>query len=39
MTQQEYWNEIRSLAEWLSDNRPAELGGGGVIADLSLIHI
>jgi hypothetical protein len=33
MTQQEYWNEIRSLAEWLSDNRPAELGGEGVVAD------
>jgi len=33
MTQQEYWNEIRSLAEWLSDNRPTELGGGGVTAD------
>mgnify|MGYP001238457470 CR=1 FL=1 len=33
MTQQEYWDQIRSLAEWLSDNRPAELGGEGVIAD------
>lgn len=33
MTQQEYWDEIRSLAEWLSDNRPAELGGEGVTAD------
>ena len=33
MTQQEYWDEIRSLAEWLSDNRPTELGGEGVTAD------
>ena len=33
MTQQEYWDEIKNLAEWLSDNRPAELGGEGVTAD------
>ena len=33
MTQQEYWNEIIRLAKWLSDNRPAELGGEGVTAD------
>ena len=33
MTQREYWDEIRGLAEWLSDNRPAELGGEGVVAD------
>ena len=33
MTRREYWNEIRRLAEWLSDNRPAELGGEGVVAD------
>ena len=33
MDQQEYNQEIAQLAEWISDNRPVELGGEGFAAD------
>ena len=33
MNSQEYWEEIGELAEWISDNRPKELGGQGVAAE------
>jgi hypothetical protein len=33
MDQREYNQEIARLAEWISDNRPAELGGEGFAAE------
>ena len=33
MTQHEYNAEIAAIAEWISDNRPADLGGEGFAAD------
>lgn len=33
MNQREYKQEIAQLAEWISDNRPAELGGEGFAAE------
>ena len=35
MTEHEYNAEIAALAEWISDNRPADLGGEGFAADYS----
>lgn len=35
MDQREYWEEIKSIAEYFSDNRPAALGGLGWAADYS----
>ncbi len=29
----DYWKEIDDLAEWVSDNRPKDLGGEGVAAE------
>jgi hypothetical protein len=33
MTQHEYNAEITAIAEWINDNRPADLGGEGFAAD------
>ena len=33
MDSREYNQEIARLAEWISDNRPAELGGEGFAAE------
>jgi len=33
ISEHEYFVEIREIAEWLSDNRPSELGGKGVVAE------
>ena len=33
LSRNEYWTEVREIAEFISDNRPTELGGTGVAAD------